>query len=428
MDHAERLNPAQRRAVTHPGGPLLVFAGAGSGKTRVITHRIAFLVREAGVQPWRILAVTFTNKAAGEMRERLEGLLGRAARHVRLGTFHAVCARLLREHAEAVGVPADFTIYDEQDQLTVIKRVLGELNLDPRHHPPRALRGAIGRHKQAMATPETLEATFPEEQVLQRVWAGYEEKLRQAGALDFGDLVSRLARAMAEDEALRAAVAARFEHVLVDEFQDTDRAQMKWLLMLCAGHRNLTVVGDDDQSIYRWRGADRRNILDFRRHFPDAEVVKLEQNYRSTKRILRAAHAVVSRAADREPKRLWTENEEGPPLLVVGAGDELHEARLLVEAIGEMGRDGYGLSDMVVFYRMHAMSRVLEEALRRAGIGYRVVGGVRFYDRAEVKDLLAYLRLLVRPEDDVSLLRVLNTPPRGIGKTTVERLLDAAAC
>ncbi len=421
------LNPAQRRAVEHPGGPLLVFAGAGSGKTRVITHRIAFLVERCGVPPWRALAVTFTNKAAGEMRERLATLLGPRARLVRLGTFHAVSARLLRRHAERVGVPADFAIYDEQDQLTVIKRVLREANLDERHCPPRALRARIGRLKQELATPQSLGTSNPEEALLRTVWEAYEERLRAAGALDFADLVSRLARAMSGDEALRREVAADFEHVLVDEFQDTDHAQMRLLLALCAEHRNLTVVGDDDQAIYRWRGADRRNILDFRRHFPDAEVVKLEQNYRSTRRILRGAHAVVRHVVDREPKELWTDNEEGAPLLVVGTRDEHDEARTLVAGVQKMHQAGYRLDEMVVFYRIHAMSRVLEGALRAASIPYRVVGGVRFYDRAEVKDLLAYLRLLVRPQDDVSLLRMINTPPRGIGKTTVERLLAEAA-
>ncbi len=425
--HLDALNPAQRSAVEHPGGPLLVFAGAGSGKTRVITHRIAFLVERCGVPPWRLLAVTFTNKAAGEMRDRLEELLGPRARHVCLGTFHAVSARLLRRHAEPIGIPSDFTIYDEQDQLTVLKRVLRDLNLDERHMPPKALRARIGRLKQELTTLEALRSESPEEETLCRVWEAYEQRLRAAGALDFADLVSRLARAVAHDETLRAEVASAFEHVLVDEFQDTDRAQMSLLLSLCATHRNLTVVGDDDQAIYRWRGADRRNILDFRIHFPEATVVKLEQNYRSTSRILRAAHAIVSRAVDREPKRLWTENEDGPPLLVVGTEDEHDEARTLVSGVQQMRQVGYRLDEMVVFYRVHAMSRVLEGALRAASIPYRIVGGVRFYDRAEVKDLLAYLRLLIRPEDDVSLLRVLNTPPRGIGKTTVERLLAEAA-
>ena len=421
------LNSRQREAVVHEGGPLVVFAGAGSGKTRVITFRVANLIVKHDVAPWRILAVTFTNKAAGEMRERLLGLLGEQGAAVQVGTFHATCARLLRRHGESVGLTKDFTIYDDQDQQALVKRVLRDLGLDQKRYQPKAMAGRINRAKQEVQSPADMDTADPWSEVVRRVYTTYEERLQQANALDFGDLIYRTVRALESDEAFREAVVGRFSHVLVDEFQDTNHAQFRLVQLLSEGHRSLCVVGDDDQSIYRWRGADRRNILDFRASFPDATLVKLEQNYRSTQRILRAANAVIARNTDREPKELWTDNEEGDAILVVRTMDERDEARLVLRGVRELVAQGRSLSDVVVFYRTHAQSRVIEESLRSANVAYRIVGGMRFYDRAEVKDLLAYLRVMINPADDMSLLRIINTPTRGIGKTTITRLLDSAA-
>jgi DNA helicase-2/ATP-dependent DNA helicase PcrA len=421
------LNSRQREAVVHEGGPLVVFAGAGSGKTRVITFRIAHLITTHDAAPWRILAVTFTNKAAGEMRERLLGLLGEQGAAVQVGTFHATCARLLRRHGESFGLSKDFTIYDDQDQLALVKRVLRDLGLDEKRYQPKAMAGRINRAKQEVQGPADIETPDTYSEVVRRVYTTYEERLQQAHALDFGDLIYRTVRALESDESFREAVVGRFSHVLVDEFQDTNHAQFRLVQLLSEGHRNLCVVGDDDQSIYRWRGADRRNILDFRASFPDATLVKLEQNYRSTQRILRAANAVIVRNTDREPKELWTDNPEGDAILVVRTMDERDEARLVRRGVRELISQGHRLCDVAVFYRTHAQSRVIEESLRSANISYRIVGGMRFYDRAEVKDLLAYLRVMINPADDMSLLRIINTPSRGIGKTTVTRLLDLAA-
>jgi DNA helicase-2/ATP-dependent DNA helicase PcrA len=421
------LNSRQREAVVHEGGPLVVFAGAGSGKTRVITFRVANLIAKHDVAPWRILAVTFTNKAAGEMRERLLALLGEQGAAVQVGTFHATCARLLRRHGESVGLTKDFTIYDDQDQQALVKRVLRDLGLDQKRYQPKAMAGRINRAKQEVQSPADMDTADPWSEVVRRVYTTYEERLQQANALDFGDLIYRTVRALESDEAFREAVIGRFSHVLVDEFQDTNHAQFRLVQLLSEGHRSLCVVGDDDQSIYRWRGADRRNILDFRDSFPDATLVKLEQNYRSTQRILRAANAVIARNTDREPKELWTDNEEGDAILVVRTMDERDEARLVLRGVRELVAQGRSLSDVVVFYRTHAQSRVIEESLRSANVAYRIVGGMRFYDRAEVKDLLAYLRVMINPADDMSLLRIINTPTRGIGKTTITRLLDSAA-
>ncbi|MEM9728046.1 MAG: UvrD-helicase domain-containing protein [Myxococcota bacterium] len=421
------LNPRQREAVVHEGGPLVVFAGAGSGKTRVITYRVAHLIAEHDVPPWRILAVTFTNKAAGEMRARLLQLLGEPGSSVRVGTFHARCARFLRRDGHHIGISSDFTIYDDQDQLALVKRVLRDLNLDEKRYQPKSIAGRINRAKQEVQGPDQLETPDPWSEVVRRVYHAYEAQLEQANALDFGDLIFRTVRGLEGNEAFRDALVSRFSHVLVDEFQDTNQAQFRLVRALAEGHRNLCVVGDDDQSIYRWRGADRRNILDFRESFPDATLVKLEQNYRSTQRILRAANAIIARNLEREPKELWTDNAEGDPVIVVRTIDERDEARLVLRGVREIVAQGRSLSDVAVFYRTHAQSRVIEEALRGANVGYRIVGGMRFYDRAEVKDLLAYLRVITNPADDMSLLRVINTPARGIGKTTVNRLLDAAA-
>jgi len=419
---ADDLNDPQASAVAHSKGPLLVFAGAGSGKTRVITYRIANLVACERVAPWRILAVTFTNKAAGEMRSRLAKLCGpEMARAFWVGTFHATCAKLLRVHGEAVGVKPNFVIYDVSDQKAVVTRALRDLDLDERRYPPRAILGAIHKHKQEGRGPEEAAAHSYVDDVALRIFKTYEERLRAANAVDFEDLILLVARLLEKTEE-GDRIRRRYDYVLVDEFQDTNAIQYRFLRDLVRDHKNLCVVGDDDQSIYRWRGADVRNIRYFRRDYPDATVVKLEQNYRSSKRIVAGALGVISRSSEREPKELWTANADGEPIRIVAARDERDEAAFVVEAVARARAEGGDLKEIAVFYRIHAQSRVLEEALRAANIPYQIVGGTRFYDRAEVKDALAYLRVVVNPASDVDLLRVVNVPARGIGQTTVDRL------
>lgn len=415
------LNEPQAAAVEHTRGPLLVFAGAGSGKTRVITYRIANLLAGLRVPPWRILAVTFTNKAAGEMRSRLERLCGpELARALWVGTFHATCAKLLRAHGSAVGVQPNFVIYDTADQKAVVARALKELALDERRYPPRAVLAHIHKHKQEGRGPDDAAAHSYIDDVALRLFRTYEERLRAANAVDFEDLILLVAKILEGPEGDR--IRRRFDYVLVDEFQDTNATQYRFVRDLVSGHRNVCVVGDDDQSIYRWRGADVRNIRNFRKDFPDGTVVKLEQNYRSTARIVAAALGVIARSYEREPKELWTENDEGEAVRVVAARDERDEAAFVVDAIRRAREAGTPAREIAVFYRIHAQSRVLEEAMRAARLPYQIIGGTRFYERAEVKDALAYLRVLVNPRSDVDLLRVVNVPARGIGQTTVERL------
>ncbi len=431
---ADELNEPQASAVAHTSGPLLVFAGAGSGKTRVITYRIANLVACAAVPPYRILAVTFTNKAAAEMRGRLDKLLPDGmAKDLWVGTFHATCAKLLRRHAEAVGLSSSFVIYDAADQKSLVARVLKELEIDERRFPPRALLGRIHKEKQEARGPEDMSLDSYMDETAQKVYARYEEALRQANAVDFEDLILHVVRiAEAPDSApgevrdARDVLRRKFEHVLVDEFQDTNATQYRLLRAFSARTRNLCVVGDDDQSIYRWRGADVRNIRGFRRDYPETTVVKLEQNYRSTSRIVSAALAVIKPSPTREPKELWTENPPGAKVAVIAAGDERDEAALVTRLVTDARSQGIPATEIAVFYRVHAQSRVLEEALRGANVAYQIIGGTKFYDRAEIKDALSYLRLLVNPKSDVDFLRVVNTPARGIGATSVERLVAFA--
>ena len=422
---ASELNPPQLEAVKHTEGPLLVFAGAGSGKTRVITYRIGYILETTGTWPSRILAVTFTNKAAGEMRERIGRLVGpERARGLWVSTFHALGAKLLRRYHEKAGLRSDFAIYDDGDQRAVMNRVFEALKIDDKVLPPRAVLSAIDKAKQEVLSPDDLEARArgPEEVMIARAWAEYEERLRSNGAVDFSDLLSKTVKLIETDEAVREELKAQFRYLLVDEFQDTNNAQYRMLRGVLGPHKNLCVVGDDDQAIYRWRGADIRNIRNFRHDHPGAKVVKLEQNYRSTQRILRAANAVIARAGGREAKTLFTRNGEGPKVEVLPCEDERDEARLIALRVKSAIDKGVSAREVAVFYRVHAQSRPLEEALRAAGIAYVIVGGVRFYERAEVKDVLAYLRLLLNPNDDVSLLRVINTPSRKIGKTTLDRV------
>jgi DNA helicase II / ATP-dependent DNA helicase PcrA len=417
------LNEPQAEAVQRTEGPLLVFAGAGSGKTRVITYRMANLVAGRRVPPWRILAVTFTNKAAGEMRARIERLCGPdLARALWVGTFHATCAKLLRVHGAAVGVQPNFVIYDASDQKAVVARALKDLGLDERRYPARAVLSHIHKHKQEGRGPDDAAAHSYVDDVALRLFRAYEERLRAANAVDFEDLILMVARLL-EGTPEGDRIRRRYDYVLVDEFQDTNATQYRFLRELVKDHRNLCVVGDDDQSIYRWRGADVRNIRGFRRDYPDAAVVKLEQNYRSTGRIVSAALGVISRSHEREPKELWTANAEGDRVQVVAARDERDEAAFVIGEIQRARVEGTPSREIAVFYRIHAQSRVLEEALRAANLPYQIIGGTKFYERAEVKDALAYLRIVVNPRSDVDLLRVVNVPARGIGQTTVERLV-----
>jgi len=415
------LNPPQADAVAHSRGPLLVFAGAGSGKTRVITYRIANLVACERVPPYRILAVTFTNKAAGEMRDRLGRLLGEGlAKDLWVGTFHATSAKLLRRYGEALGLAKNFVIYDTDDQKAVVTRALRALDLDDKRYPPRLCLGAIHKEKQELRGPDDMAVGDP---WLPRIFRAYEEQLRAANAVDFEDLIGLMVKLLEENPAGAGdALRKRFDFVLVDEFQDTNAAQYRFLKAFVRDHRNLCVVGDDDQSIYRWRGADVRNIRGFKQDFPDASVVKLEQNYRSTGRIVRAALGVIEKSSERVPKDLWTANAEGAPIEIVATKDERDEAAYVLGVIQEARARGVDPKEMAVFYRVHAQSRVLEEAMRSANVPYQIVGGTKFYDRAEIKNALSYLRVLTNPASDIDLLRVINTPARGIGATTIERL------
>jgi DNA helicase-2/ATP-dependent DNA helicase PcrA len=419
------LNDAQREAVLHGEGPLLVLAGAGSGKTRVIVHRIARLVREEGVAPWQVLAVTFTNKAAGEMRERLARLLGPEAGELWVQTFHAFGARFLRREAARAGLSPGFAIYDADDQLRLAKRVMAAMGLE--EGEPLSAREALRRverwKQDALLPAEAAAAVHDAEGQLARdLYARYEAALERAGAVDFGDLLARPLRLLEGDAALRQRWAGRFRHLLVDEFQDTNPVQYRLLRALTGPRRNVCVVGDDDQAIYRWRGADVKNILGFDRDFPGCRVVKLEQNYRSTRNVLDAAHAVISRARTRREKRLWTEAGPGDPLQLLVGQDEHDEAERIARAVAaERGRGTRG-EEIAVLYRTNAQSRPVEAALRAARVPYVIVRGTSFYERAEVKDAAAWLRLSLEPRGDLDLERVVNRPPRGIGEKTMERL------
>jgi DNA helicase-2/ATP-dependent DNA helicase PcrA len=418
-DRAERLlaelNPPQREAVRHGEGPLLVLAGAGSGKTRVLTHRIAYLLATGAARPGEILAITFTNRAANEMRERVEALVGRSARAMWVTTFHSACARMLRADAERLGYSRGFTIYDESDSLRMVKRAMGELHVDPKRYPPRSIRAQISGAKNQLV--EVAGEVYAE------VAALYEKRMLEANAMDFDDLLVRTVNALELFDEVRERWRRTFRHVLVDEYQDTNHAQYRLLQLLTAEHGNLMVVGDIDQSIYGFRHADIRNILEFEQDFPEAETVTLEQNYRSTQTILSAANAVVERNRERRPKKLWTELSGGEPLQLAELADEHEEARWVAGEIERLGEeDGVRREDVAVFYRTNAMSRVLEDTLVRFELPYQVIGGTKFYERAEIKDAVAYLSLLVNPADLVSFNRIVNSPRRGIGGTSQGRL------
>jgi DNA helicase-2/ATP-dependent DNA helicase PcrA len=423
IDVLSSLNPSQRDAVEHIDGPLLILAGAGSGKTRVITHRMAHLIGNGFAAPDDVLAVTFTNKAAEEMRNRVEHLLGGNCRQLWMSTFHSLCARLLRREAPAIGLSRDFVIYDSSDQLAVVKQAMKALNVDDKLIQPRAALSRISQAKNKMESPEALAAAgwSLRDQQIGRIYEMYRKALTDAGALDFDDLLLKTVDLVETSERVREFYARKFRYILVDEYQDTNRPQYLLIRRLAEIHRNLCVVGDPDQSIYRWRGADLRNILDFERDFADAKIVKLEQNYRSTQVILDAASAVIARNRNRKDKRLWTDRQGGDKVLYVRAGDEIEEADFIVRTTRDTHRTRTE-SMVAVLYRTNAQSRAIEDAFMREGIPYRIIGGVRFYERKEIKDALAYLRLVINPHDDVSFRRVVNVPARGVGKSVMDAL------
>ncbi|MGD9001307.1 MAG: UvrD-helicase domain-containing protein, partial [Anaerolineae bacterium] len=428
MRFLEKLNPQQRRAVTASEGPILVLAGPGSGKTRVLTSRVAWLVLEHDVAPWRLMAVTFTNKAAREMRERLEDLLGPSrARSLTLGTFHATCARILRRDAEAAGIPRDYAIFDTDDQLRLVKQALEDLNLDDKQYRPSSMLSAISHAKSELAPPEVYPTHSYYGEIVKRVYERYQALLSASGGLDFDDLLMVTARMFQERPDVLATYQERYRHILVDEFQDTNQAQYALLRQFSRGHHNLFCVADEDQSIYRWRGADYRNIRRLRNDHPEIEIFLLERNYRSTQTILDAAQAVIRHNRDRVDKNLFTDRGQGVDIVVHEAYDQDDEAQFVVDTIAQLvAQEGRSPGHFAVMYRTNAQSRALDDAFVRAGLPYKLVGATRFYSRREVKDVLAFSRLIHNPDDDVSMARVINVPPRGIGAKTMTALEEAA--
>ncbi len=423
----DSLNDPQRQAVGAPPGPLLILAGAGSGKTRVLTHRVAWLVQSQQISPSSILAVTFTNKASREMRGRIEELLRMPLGGMWMGTFHGLCHRLLRQHFEAAGLPQGFEILDSDDQYRMIRRVLRELSLDETHWPPRPMQWMINAHKEEARRPRDLpEGNDLQQQTLHRVYLAYEELCRRFGLVDFAELLLRTLELLQNNQTIRETYQQRFQHVLVDEFQDTNTIQYRWLRLLSDASKNLFAVGDDDQSIYGWRGARVENLLSFEKDFPGTTVLRLEQNYRSTGNILSAANAVIAHNAGRMGKKLWTDQPAGQPIRLYAAGDEIDEARFVVGSIEHWVEQGNRRDSVAVLYRSNAQSRAFEEQLLAAGMPYRVYGGLRFFERAEIKDALAYLRLVSNRDSDPAFERIVNLPTRGIGAKTLEPIRELA--
>ncbi|WHY78068.1 DNA helicase PcrA [Neobacillus sp. WH10] len=423
------LNPEQQSAVKATDGPLLLMAGAGSGKTRVLTHRIAYLIVEKRVNPYNILAITFTNKAAREMKERIGKMMGGAAEEIWISTFHSMCVRILRRDIDRMGFNRNFTILDTTDQQSVIKGILKDKNLDPKKFDPRAILGSISSAKNELVDPEEYSKTAGGyfEQTVSDVYTEYQKRLRKNQALDFDDLIMMTIQLFGRVPEVLEYYQRKFQYIHVDEYQDTNRAQYMLVKLLANRFQNLCVVGDSDQSIYRWRGADIANILSFEKDYPNATVILLEQNYRSTKRILLAANKVIENNLTRKAKNLWTENPEGNKLVYYRADSEQGEAQFVAGKIKELTRDGKKLSDIAILYRTNAQSRVMEEVLLKSNIEYSIVGGIKFYDRKEIKDMLAYLRLISNPDDDISLQRVINVPKRGIGSSSVDKMANFAA-
>ena len=426
---SEALNDVQAQAVEHTDGPVLIFAGAGSGKTRVLTHRIAYLLGERGVAPDRILAVTFTNKAAGEMKTRLERMVGKDSRDLWVGTFHSMCVRMLRRDGMKAGIAPSFAIIDDADQRQLVKDILDDLDYDERQLSPGTCLHEISKAKNSLIWPEQYhekQSSFLGER-LANVYSEYERRLRESNSLDFDDLIVRTIDMLEKDDAVREKYQRKFQYILVDEYQDVNVAQYRLIALLGQKNKNVTVVGDDDQSIYSWRGSDYRMILRFEEDFPGAKVFKLEENYRSTQRILDAANALVANNRTRAPKKLFTRRAEGEGITVFSAATERDEARYVVEKIKQMVRDGAAYKDFLILYRTNAQSRVFEEAMIADGIPYRVVGGVGFYARSEIKDVIAYLRYILNPSDALAFKRIVNVPRRGIGQQTLAALVQAAS-
>lgn len=422
-DFVSELNPVQYDAVTTVDGPLLILAGAGSGKTRVLTYRIAYLIEKEGVSPHSILAITFTNKAADEMRERVMSLVGEKARAIWVSTFHSACARILRQEIHHLGYRKNFVVYDDRDSYRLISEVMKQLDIDPKQFSPSAILNEISLAKSELLDFEDYEerAETHFERAVALVFKRYQQQLTENNALDFDDLIVLTVRLFELFPQVLRRYQERFRYILVDEYQDTNHAQYVFIKLLAERYRNLCVVGDDDQSVYGWRGADIRNILDFEKDFPETTVIRLEQNYRSTRKILKAANELIKHNVRRKHKELWTENDEGESITLYQAFDEYDEAGFVASEIERL-EDRYQYNDIAVFYRTNAQSRVFEEVFLRHGIPYRIVGGVRFYERQEIKDILAYLRLMVNPADGISFLRVVNVPRRNIGKTSLEHL------
>ncbi|MED1539615.1 DNA helicase PcrA [Bacillus inaquosorum] len=424
------LNPVQQEAVKTTDGPLLLMAGAGSGKTRVLTHRIAYLMAEKHVAPWNILAITFTNKAAREMKERVESILGPGADDIWISTFHSMCVRILRRDIDRIGINRNFSILDTADQLSVIKGILKERNLDPKKFDPRSILGTISSAKNELTEPEEFSkvAGGYYDQVVSDVYVDYQKKLLKNQSLDFDDLIMTTIKLFDRVPEVLEFYQRKFQYIHVDEYQDTNRAQYMLVKQLAERFQNLCVVGDSDQSIYRWRGADIANILSFEKDYPNASVILLEQNYRSTKRILRAANEVIKNNSNRKPKNLWTENDEGIKISYYRGDNEFGEGQFVAGKIHQLHSSGKRkLSDIAILYRTNAQSRVIEETLLKAGLNYNIVGGTKFYDRKEIKDILAYLRLVSNPDDDISFTRIVNVPKRGVGATSLEKIASYAA-
>ncbi|WP_270182724.1 DNA helicase PcrA [Alkalihalobacillus sp. CinArs1] len=424
------LNPEQQEAVKHTDGPLLIMAGAGSGKTRVLTHRIAYLLVEKQVAPWNILAITFTNKAAREMKDRVHTIAGPVAEDIWISTFHSMCVRILRRDGDRIGINRNFTILDSGDQLTVIKKILKDQNIDPKKFDPRSILGNISSAKNELLTPEEYKtkAKGPFEEIAADVYEQYQKQLRKNQALDFDDLIMRTITLFKKVPEVLQYYQRKFQYIHVDEYQDTNKAQYVLVKLMAEKYQNLCVVGDSDQSIYRWRGADIQNILSFEKDYPSARVILLEQNYRSTKKILQAANVVIDNNMNRKPKKLWTDNQDGPSITYYQGNDEHDESRFVTGKILDMVKSGKRTnSEIAILYRTNAQSRVIEEILNKSNITYNIIGGTKFYDRKEIKDLLAYLRLIANPDDDISLLRIVNVPKRGVGASTMDKVARYAA-
>ncbi len=429
MDYLDKLNPQQREAAVHKDGPLLILAGAGSGKTSTMTHRIAYLIKEEGVAPYNILAVTFTNKAAKEMRDRVEDLIGQGI-SMWILTFHSACLRILRKHAEAIGYSNDFVVYDPTDQKVVIKNCIKEQNVDDKKYPPQYILSIISDCKEKGVSPSRyaeINGLDVKSKIIYELYAAYENVLKKNNAMDFDDLILRTVQLFEKNDDILAYYQDKFKYIMVDEYQDTNFMQYRFIKLMAEAHNNICVVGDDDQCIYQWRGADIKNILDFEKDFKHTKVIKLEQNYRSHANILNAAHSVIEKNKGRKPKKLWTDKEKGEKIKYYRADNEKDEARYIAQEIDRLHSGELAYSDFAVLYRTNAQSRTFEEALSAREVPYRVLGGTRYYDRKEIKDIMAYMRLVQNPSDDLSLTRIINEPKRGIGDKTLEKVRALAS-